>query len=144
MYITKKDSGRPYEVRNQDPDLGHEKVVFSHEDINCAIAFTQAQIEQTLHNPGDTPQIDLYVRYRKGYHSTGFLALHVGHNAFMMGKDLFESLEDLLKHCDSQIRSPLSFRITITLNAGLYAFSRENAEASDIYQSARWGDLFPA
>jgi hypothetical protein len=142
MRITTNGPSGPYEVRDQDPDLGHEKTVFSHKDLSCAVAFAQARLERTPHDPGETLEIDLYVRYRKGYHSTGFSALHVSNSTFMMGQDVFESLEDLFKHCHDRILSPLSFRITITLNAGFYAFSRENEEASGIYRSARWGDIF--
>lgn len=131
MYITKKGLSEPYEIISRDTG----RILFSNEDPDCILAFAQGHLELGFITE-DTQQIDLYYRYRKGCRSTAFSALHVSTNRFTVKNSRFTgSIADVFEYC--QEKAPATFRITITLNGGFYAFNQKKREAEDIYRAIR-------
>lgn len=132
MYITKKDPGSPYEVREKNPMTGCEKTLFRDSNPDHAMAFMQGRLKRISLSPN--PTAELYIQPRPGHRGTTIPVRHVNENQFKIRLTTITSVADLIEYCEKASRTS-SFRITVTLNMKFHAF-RPTGEAMTIHLSA--------
>lgn len=143
LFIRAEKSTGPYHVVNkiEEADI-HDKsedTLYSHADIDCAMAFLQGYLDQ--HDATDTT-VEVYINYgHHGHLAREFGATRISSHEYRFGKDsrstVLENLDAIIAHC-LKITPPGSFKAVIYfLDSGCYWFDKRNDEAMSVYQSVR-------